>query len=186
LGAAIRSRRLELGWSQEQLAFNVATCGDPTIRQSDVSRIERGKVELPRHARMCALAAALALPLGELLARAGWGGIETAIGTATAAAPPDPAPAVQAAVPETDMLDRVLPLPFRVIELSDQAQDTLDGVLRLREAIAWSQQTRAHTQHLLAGSRAMRESATSFQPLVPRLPWPASAALVPEADDHMF
>ena len=47
LGDAIRARRLELGWTQEELAERIAV-GDETFRQSDVSRLERGKVALPR------------------------------------------------------------------------------------------------------------------------------------------
>jgi transcriptional regulator with XRE-family HTH domain len=74
LGQVIRARRLALGLSQEALADRVAARGDEAFRQSDVSRLERGAVALPRRPRLEHLAAALDLPLGELLALSGWSG----------------------------------------------------------------------------------------------------------------
>ena len=41
LGEAIKARRLERGWSQEELARRMVDHGDLTFRQSDVSRLER-------------------------------------------------------------------------------------------------------------------------------------------------
>ena len=79
LGEAIRTRRRELGWSQEDLAERI----DDGMRQADVSRLERGRVTLPRHQRLERIAAALGLSPGELLARSGWAGAEAAF-----AAPP--------------------------------------------------------------------------------------------------
>jgi len=77
LGEALRRRRLELGWTQELLAARVADLGGD-LRQSDVSRLERGKVGLPRRERLTRIAAALDLSLGELLARSGWAGADDA------------------------------------------------------------------------------------------------------------
>jgi transcriptional regulator with XRE-family HTH domain len=57
LGTFIRHRRLQLGFSQQELA---ARAGHG-IRQHDISRIERGAVTLPRWERLVALAAALEL-----------------------------------------------------------------------------------------------------------------------------
>jgi transcriptional regulator with XRE-family HTH domain len=71
LGAVIRQRRLELGWTQEELAQRIST-DDEYVRQSEISRIENGKVELPRRERLLRLAEVLELPAGELLARSGW------------------------------------------------------------------------------------------------------------------
>lgn len=68
LGDAIRLRRLQLGISQEELAERI---GDD-VRQSDVSRLERGKILFPRLERLNQIAASLDLTLGELLAEAGW------------------------------------------------------------------------------------------------------------------
>lgn len=78
LGDAIRTRRRELGWSQEDLAKRIADHGDEAFRQSDVSRLERGKVTLPRRERLEHIAAVLGLSLGDLLARSGWTGAASA------------------------------------------------------------------------------------------------------------
>src|SRR5690242_9251699 len=71
LGDVIRRRRQQLGWSQEELAAR-ASGPDDEVRQSDISRLELGKVGLPRRARLQRIATALDMPLGELLARSGW------------------------------------------------------------------------------------------------------------------
>jgi transcriptional regulator with XRE-family HTH domain len=81
LGDAIRARRQELGWSQEDLAKRIADHGDEAFRQSDVSRLERGKVTLPRRERLEHVAAVLGLSLGDLLARSGWTGAASAFAT---------------------------------------------------------------------------------------------------------
>ncbi len=70
LGAFIRRRRLELGLTQEALADLI---GDNT-RQADVSRLENDRVTLPRRNRLEAIARALQVSPGELLARSGWEG----------------------------------------------------------------------------------------------------------------
>ena len=62
LGDAIRTRRQGLGWSQEDLAKRIADHGDEAFRQSDVSRLERGKVTLPRRERLEHVAAVLGFP----------------------------------------------------------------------------------------------------------------------------
>lgn len=71
LGATIRARRLELGWTQEELARRIGGEGE-FLGQSDVSRLERGRIGLPRRRRLERIAAVLGLPLGELLACSGW------------------------------------------------------------------------------------------------------------------
>lgn len=68
LGDAIRLRRLELGMSQEELAERIG----PDVRQSDVSRLERGKILFPRLERLNQIAAALGMSIGALLIEAGW------------------------------------------------------------------------------------------------------------------
>jgi transcriptional regulator with XRE-family HTH domain len=73
----IKARRQELGLTQEDLALRVCNLGDE-LRQSDISRMEHGKITLPRYQRMSRLAAALELSLGDLLGRAGWGGAQSA------------------------------------------------------------------------------------------------------------
>lgn len=77
LGATIRARRMELGWSQEELAERIST-DDEYVRQSEISRIESGRVALPRRRRLELLAIALDIPLGELLAHSGWAGANEA------------------------------------------------------------------------------------------------------------
>jgi len=72
LGQLIRDRRQELGLTQEALAERI---GD-NVRQAEVSRLEAGRVALPRRLRMEQLARALELPLGELLLGSGWVGAE--------------------------------------------------------------------------------------------------------------
>ena len=68
LGTFIRDRRNELGLTQEEVAERIG----PSTQQSDVSRLERGGVALPRRERLEAIAAALDVSLGELLVRSGW------------------------------------------------------------------------------------------------------------------
>jgi transcriptional regulator with XRE-family HTH domain len=73
LARLVRERRQDLGLTQEQLAERMGG----GARQSEVSRLEQGKVSLPRRLRMEQLALALELPLGEVLLRSGWAGAET-------------------------------------------------------------------------------------------------------------
>jgi transcriptional regulator with XRE-family HTH domain len=68
IGNYIRERRQDLGLSQEQLAERVGG----SYGQSDISRIERGHIELPRLATLVSLAAALEVPVGNLLIASGW------------------------------------------------------------------------------------------------------------------
>ncbi|HYI25848.1 MAG TPA: helix-turn-helix domain-containing protein [Thermomicrobiales bacterium] len=82
LGAFIRRRRIELGLTQESLAEMVGG----GVRQAEISRLEHDRVTLPRRQRLEQIAAALDVPLGELLVRSGWTGaddIDTASGTQT-------------------------------------------------------------------------------------------------------
>jgi transcriptional regulator with XRE-family HTH domain len=73
LATLIRERRQDLGLTQEQLAERIGG----GARQSEVSRLEQGKVSLPRRLRMEQIARALELPLGEVLLRSGWAGAES-------------------------------------------------------------------------------------------------------------
>ena len=72
LADLIRQRRIEMGLTQEQLADRIGL----GTRQADISRLERGRVGLPRRERLERIAAALELPLGELLVRSGWAGAD--------------------------------------------------------------------------------------------------------------
>ena len=75
LGSVIRARRKELGWTQEELAERISAL-DEYVRQSDISRIERDDIALPRRQRLARIAGALNLTLGELLALSGWAGAD--------------------------------------------------------------------------------------------------------------
>ena len=68
LGAFIRERRIELGLTQEDLAERIG----PTVRQAEISRLERGEVLLPRRGRLERIAAALDVSLGTLLLYSEW------------------------------------------------------------------------------------------------------------------
>jgi transcriptional regulator with XRE-family HTH domain len=87
LGATIKACRRALGWTQAELADRVAAHGDWTFRQCDVSRLERRVVTLPHRERLIHIAAVLGVPLGELLARSGWAGADTAFSDAEEALP---------------------------------------------------------------------------------------------------
>jgi transcriptional regulator with XRE-family HTH domain len=72
----IRRRRQALGLTQDQLAEQIS--GTDHVTQTDISRIELGKVKLPHYERLERIGSVLDLPLGELLACSGWAGAETA------------------------------------------------------------------------------------------------------------
>lgn len=71
LGAVIRDRRHAFGMTLEQLAI-LASDDLVFLRQSDIFRIEGGRIELPRRVRLERIAVALDIPRGELLVQAGW------------------------------------------------------------------------------------------------------------------
>jgi transcriptional regulator with XRE-family HTH domain len=142
LGTAILQRRLDLGLTQAALAERVASCGDWGFRQSDISRLERGIVTLPSFTRMRSLAAALEMPVGELLARSGWAGAEEAF-LAT-----DLPPAGQdQAQPETLRTGQAQE-PALQIASSDEIQELREEIVQLREAVSRLQETLASTSML--------------------------------------
>jgi transcriptional regulator with XRE-family HTH domain len=129
LGAAIRARRTELGMTKEELADRVG------VRQAEVSRLERGRVALPRRPRLERIAAALGLATGELLARSGWAGADRALAEPAPSADPLPTPE-----PVPDLADR----------LAGSVPAVPPSVARLREALAAAQDTEARTRALVA------------------------------------
>ncbi len=133
LGMVIRDRRLALGWSQEELATRASALGG-ALRQSDISRMERGKIGLPRYDRLVDLADALALPVGELLTQAGWNGADRLIGSSSSWLDVAGEPAALAPEPEP-----AASRPGRPTERDP----------RLWEAITQAQQTRNRTRELL-------------------------------------
>ena len=138
LGDAIRTRRRELGWSQEDLAKRIADHGDEGFRQSDVSRLERGKVTLPRRERLEHIAAVLGLSLGDLLARSGWTG-------ATSAFPGERAQnsTGQDARLDSAPIDASLPLP------GSRPGESAASARNLRQLIEQARETRTRTWEVL-------------------------------------
>jgi transcriptional regulator with XRE-family HTH domain len=145
LGAAIKARRQQLGWSQEELAQRVAARGDATFRQSDVSRLERGRIGLPHRERLEHIASVLALSVGELLARSGWAGAETAF-LSGAVAEPFAGPR---AAREGWRAARTSVAAVTVAVLEQEHQ-------RAGELIAQAQATRARTQEIMQRCEATR------------------------------
>lgn len=139
LGTAILQRRMELGLTQAALAERVATCGDWGFRQSDISRLERGIVTLPHFTRMRSLAAALELPVGELLAKSGWTGAEGAF-------PSDDLPRAGQGPSEPEELSNHLDhQPPRPPGSNDEIQQLRQEIVRLRETVEMLQKTLAST-----------------------------------------
>jgi transcriptional regulator with XRE-family HTH domain len=133
LGQIIRARRAALGLSQEMLAARVRDLGGD-ITQADVSRIELGRVELPRRRRLERLASALGLSLGELLEASGWMG---AVERFNAADPPlAPQPRASFA-PEQPSPRELQPAPSPDWPvLTYDAPSPMDTLVRLRTAIS--------------------------------------------------
>lgn len=68
LGQYVRERRAALGLTQEQVAERMGG----SVRQAEISRLERDHVTLPRRHRLELLAEALETTIAELLAKSGW------------------------------------------------------------------------------------------------------------------
>lgn len=146
LGQVIRTRRQALGLTQEQLAERI---GDG-VRQAEVSRLECDRVALPRRRRLERIAFALELPIGQLLATAGWSGAEaafarpadvTSLATTEVAAPHEPVPPVAVA---------------RRDDLSDLRHD-MSSVNDLRQAMIRSQELHWQTLQLLQVSNDLAQ-----------------------------
>ncbi len=147
LGEMIQVRRLALGLSQEELAARVCELGSD-IRQADISRIERGRVALPRRRRLEHIATALGLSLGELLAASGWAGAGETFATALVEepAPPPATPTLILDTPASPPGPVGPPFAWRLPDDLD-ASSTVDAVNRLRAAISEAREsmTRART-----------------------------------------
>jgi transcriptional regulator with XRE-family HTH domain len=130
LGRTIRTRRIELGLTQEQLAERIGG----GVRQAEVSRLEADRVTLPRRERLERIAAALTLPVGELLARSSWTGAEKL----------DPSPrfAAPASAPVPPASD---PAPEPVVRTHATAAPHIQ---RLHEVLERSRQLRAQSDAL--------------------------------------
>ena len=149
LGQVIRRERLARGWTQEALAARIGG-EDGFVRQSEVSRLERGQVGLPRRARLERIAAALDLSLGDLLARSGWGGAAAAF-----APPAGIAVAPRATIePWSESAPAASPAPSAahddLLPGGPAAEpDQSPGAARLRSALARAHETRAASAAIL-------------------------------------
>ena len=151
LGSTIKARRLELGWSQEELAERVAAHGDPAFRQSDVSRLERGKVGLPHRDRLARIAAVLDLTPGELLVRSGWAGAEAAFSAGEQVAD-------RAATAEADAVAALGVHAGPVSAAAHGLPPIAESPVLLSSVIAEAVATRARAQQILMRSEALREA----------------------------
>jgi transcriptional regulator with XRE-family HTH domain len=156
LGDRIRTRRRALGWSQAELAARVTAAGAP-LRQSDLSRIERGQVALPGRARVTALAATLALPFAALVT--------------DAPAPPDGAGPQAAAEPSRPSST---PPAMRGGDADGPTTRRLSP--RLAAAIAEAETTRARTAAVLRHCQETWADSAWF-----RSPRPAAKVTAPDA-----
>jgi transcriptional regulator with XRE-family HTH domain len=159
LGQVIRSRRLALGISQEALAARVSDLGSE-INQADISRIELGKVELPRRRRLEYLAAALELTLGELLEASGWIGASERFGAWTAEASPVLQPSTTIGTDLTHGPGAQPPSEWPPLAPRD-TQATLEAIWRLRTAITQAQEPVERASSLL---RKCQETARRWDP----------------------
>ena len=157
LGKAIKARRLKLGWSQEELAHQMIAHGDVTFRQSDVSRLERGKVVLPHRERLEHIAMVLGLSLGELLARSGWSGWGDS-----------PSETIVPADAEVPGLSPAVALETRTPADWTAPGEPAQGNARLQEALAQAQRTIARSEQVMKQAEALQ--AIYEQPLPGCLP----------------
>jgi hypothetical protein len=115
------------------------------IDQADISRIELGKVDLPRRRRLEHLAAALELSPGELLEASGWvGAAERFVSDAIAPSPPDQPRDVPIAAPVYRRLAFASP-----VQVAPDPNVTMETISRLRTAIEVSQGSAARAAQLL-------------------------------------
>ena len=130
LGKAIHERRIELGLTQEALAERI---GDG-VRQSDVSRLERNLIQLPRPQRLRASARALDMEAGELLSAAGWEGLAQEAVAEPAWEPegsrqsePDIEPEASArSLPDTRSFDRLTQALENSLQIREESARSLD------------------------------------------------------------
>lgn len=151
-GEVIRQRRVELGMTQEELAERVGE----SVRQSDISRLERDYVALPRRDRLEALAAALEVTPGYLLMHSGWitreelafmESPDARIATPADAAEPESHPDDVCAAPEDES-------PTETAHRHVPAAPS-----SLYDAIAHARQVSSHTEELLRRTSATMQNA---------------------------
>lgn len=147
LGAVIRRRRMELGWNQEELAARASGGGDE-VRQSDISRLECGRVGLPRRPRLLRIASALGLAPGDLLARSGWAGADGVMAEPSVVPSAPPVGKHDAWTARSAPAAPLAPAADRP-GLGGSGNVTTQAVRHLRRAIDDAQQTRARTEQAM-------------------------------------
>jgi transcriptional regulator with XRE-family HTH domain len=143
LGQVIRTRRLSLGLTQEELAARI---GDG-VRQAEVSRLECDRVTLPRRRRLERIAAALEIPLGQLLANAGWSGADGAFGAIASNDEDEEAPV-------STVASEPVVVTAPADDWSHRPRQSL-GTDQLREALEQAQAILGRTEQLLQSSSAL-------------------------------
>jgi transcriptional regulator with XRE-family HTH domain len=146
-GQAIRHRRVELGLTQEELAERVGE----NVRQSEISRLERDYVALPRRSRLEALARALEVSPGYLLVHSGWLEDETELPEHPPTRHVQPAPEPR---PYEAVLDMVEAIPNEELEESRQLQD---AIARAREVSWQTGQILRDTAETISNARRHRK-----------------------------
>jgi transcriptional regulator with XRE-family HTH domain len=142
-GHVIRARRIELGLTQEELAERVGE----SVRQSDISRMERDHVVLPRRDRLDALAAALEVSPGHLLMHSGWitGEESASMEPASTSIAPEPASLVPPAI-ATPQDAASAPAAMAV---ALKGEDSPEAASNLDRAIAHAREVSLETEELL-------------------------------------
>lgn len=162
LGSVIRRRRRELGWTQEELAERISAEGE-YIRQSDISRIERDLIALPRRPRLEHIAAALNLSLGELLSRSGWADADAYFNADHASAPAEPTPVAAEDDSPTDDHMITVALPAALRRTADARQERLAGLGPAFDRFqSLTASLRARTRELSAACGALEQTRAAF------------------------
>lgn len=155
LGQVIRQRRIELALTQEELAERVGE----NVRQSEISRLERDYVGLPRRSRLEALARALDLSLGQLLMRSGWVESESMVDERhdpALATPTAPSPATRE--DGSDEGELAYPALPHFDEGSEESWQLLEALARAREVSQHTDEVLKESAHVLDAIRRRRRS----------------------------
>jgi transcriptional regulator with XRE-family HTH domain len=145
LGVVIKARRRQLGWSQEELAKRIVAHGDRAFRQTDVSRLELGKVALPHRDRLAHIAAVLDLPLGTLLAQSGWAGAEAAFRR----------PGLQQTSAQAGAIPAAVASDYPTVSITSRSPVSLNE--RLRDQIALADATISRSKAILEQCEVTRD-----------------------------
>ena len=118
IGTYVRDRRQDLGLSQAALARRV---GKP-YSQSDVSRLERGQIDVPRLGTLIKLASVLEVQVGDLLIVSDWFADGPVSPTSTSTSGVDQATLITVLSEIEAELDTMLGLQLEARSRSDRLQ----------------------------------------------------------------